>query len=164
MGKYFKYGIHTIQSENQIPKELIEDKYTFYVKINGKDIEDYYFDYLDIMQNAFLLHTKDCIGNPMAFKDWMTDLSWLVYDTEEPLEDDFYGYKNILLVFEHWNDVGKGWFSSGQKLRDKILGDFRGNYVNEYGMNVGSLFKEYDEDYGDLENDGLDIFNIYLIP
>ena len=38
MGKYFKYGIYTIQSENQIPKELIEDKYTFYVKINGKDI------------------------------------------------------------------------------------------------------------------------------
>ena len=47
-----KYGIYTIQNESEIPKELIEDKYTFYVKINGKDIKDYYFDYMDIMQNA----------------------------------------------------------------------------------------------------------------
>ena len=53
MGKYFKCGIYTIQSESEIPQNLIRDKYTFYVKINGKDIKDYYLDYLDIMQNAF---------------------------------------------------------------------------------------------------------------
>ena len=54
-------GIYTIQNESEILKELIEDKYTFYVKINGKDIKDYYFDYMDIMQNAFNFHTKDCV-------------------------------------------------------------------------------------------------------
>ena len=47
-------GIYTIQNESEILKELIEDKYTFYVKINGKDIKDYYFDYMDIMQNALM--------------------------------------------------------------------------------------------------------------
>lgn len=34
MGKYLKYRICTIQSESEIPQNLIEDKYTFYVKIN----------------------------------------------------------------------------------------------------------------------------------
>ncbi len=62
-----EYGIYTIQNESEIPQNLKEDKYTFYVKINGKDIKDYYIDYMDIMQNAFLFHTKDCVGNPMAF-------------------------------------------------------------------------------------------------
>ena len=51
-----------------------------------------------------------------------------------------------------------------EKVREKILGYFRGNYFNEYGMDVGSLFQQYDEYYGDLEGDGLDVFNIYLIP
>ena len=154
-------GIYTIQNESEILKELIED---FYVKINGKDIKDYYFDYMDIMQNAFNFHTKDCVGNPDAFRDWMSDLGWLIYDSEEPIEENFYGYKNIIIVFEHWTDVGKGWFSGGEKVREKILGYFRGNYFNEYGMDVGSLFQQYDEYYGDLEGDGLDVFNIYLIP
>ena len=62
-----QYGIYTIQNESEIPQNLKEDKYTFYVKINGKDIKDYCIDYMDIMQNAFLFHTKDCINNPMAF-------------------------------------------------------------------------------------------------
>lgn len=82
MGKYLKYRIYTIQSESEIPQNLIEDKYTFYVKINGNDIKDYYLDYLDIMQNAFNFHTKDCVGNRDAFYDWMRDLSWLYYDKD----------------------------------------------------------------------------------
>ena len=71
-----EYGIYTIQSENEIPKELIEDKYTFYVKINGRDIKDYDFDYMDIMQNAFLFHTKDCVGWRDRYLDWMCDKEW----------------------------------------------------------------------------------------
>lgn len=29
-------GIYTIKDENEIPRELRENQYTFYVKINGK--------------------------------------------------------------------------------------------------------------------------------
>lgn len=116
-----EYGIYTIQNESEIPQNLKEDKYTFYVKINGKDIKDYYIDYMDIMQNAFLFHTKDCINNPMAFYDWMSDLSWLYYNKEKNT-----GYNNIILVFEYWNEVGKGFFNSGEKLRENI-GEFHRN-------------------------------------
>ncbi len=70
-----QYGIYTIRSEDEIPKELLNDKYTFYVKIDGRDIKDYFVTYMDIMQNAFLFYTKDCVGNPMAYMDWMSDLS-----------------------------------------------------------------------------------------
>ena len=63
--------LNTIWNTQSIPykakvryQELIEDKYTFYVKSMHKDIKYYEFDYMDIMQNAFLFHTKDCVGNP----------------------------------------------------------------------------------------------------
>lgn len=83
----------------------------------------------DIMQNAFMFHTKDCVGWRDRFLDWMCDLGWLVYDTEQPLDkpfdtDNYFGYKNIILIFWHWNEVGKGWFSSGKKIREMILEDF----------------------------------------
>lgn len=107
-----EFGIYNIQSKNEIPKELIEDKYTFYIKINGRDIKYYYFDYMDIMQNIFLFHAKNCVGWRDRFYDWMTDLSWLTYDDEGDT-----GYKNILLIFKHWNEVGKDFLSSGKKVR-----------------------------------------------
>ena len=47
--------------------ETGEFSYLQALKSVGKDIKDYYIDYMDIMQNAFLFHTKDCVGNPMAF-------------------------------------------------------------------------------------------------
>ena len=147
-----EYGIYTIQSESEIPKELIEDKYTFYVKINGRDIKDYDFDYMDIMQNAFLFHTKDCVGWRDRYLDWMCDLGWLTCDNGNGMF-----YKNIILVFEHWNDVGKGWFSSGEKIREKILEDFiedEGVFESHYERT-----KEFLEDH-----DNLQVFNIYLIP
>lgn len=126
---------------------------------------------MDIMQNAFLFHTKDCINNPMAFRDWMTDLSWLYYDEEEALEDNFYGYKNIILVFEHWNEVGKSFLSSGKKVREKILEDF----IETENKNEGILRYLASDDGDDfifadgtssLEGDykpAFDVFNIYLI-
>ena len=157
-----KYGIYTIQNESEIPKELIEDKYTFYVKINGKDIKDYYFDYMDIMQNAFNFHTKDCVGWRDRFLDWMSDLSWLCYDEEKDT-----GYKNIVLVFEHWNDVGKTFLSSGKKVREKILEDF----IEEDGIFSDLAIEDedfiwvdgtpsYTQDYEPV----FKVFNIYLIP
>ncbi|TLD80063.1 hypothetical protein [Helicobacter trogontum] len=157
-----QYGIYTIQSESEIPKELIEDKYTFYVKINGKDIKDYEFDYMDITQNAFLFHTKDCVGWRDRYLDWMGDLSWLYYNGKENT-----GYKNIILVFEHWDEVGKGFFSNGQKLRDKILEDF----MEEEG--IFSILAIEDEDfiwvdgtpsYIEDYEPAFKVFNIYLIP
>lgn len=165
-----KYGIYTIQNESEISKNLIEDKYTFYVKINGKDIKDYEFDYLDIMQNAFLFHTKDCINNPMAFRDWMADLSWLYYN-----ETNDTGYKNIILVFEHWNEVGKRFFNSGEKLRTRILEDFIETESDDPKYNEGILRYLANDDSGDfifidsdynLEKDckpTFQVFNIYLI-
>ena len=131
-----EYGIYTIQSKSQIPKELIEDKYTLYVKINGKDIKDYEFDYMDIMQNTFLFHTKDCVGWRDRYLDWMCDLGWLTCDSGNGMF-----YKNIILVFEHWSNVGKGFFSNGQKLREKILEDF----MEEEG--IFSILVIEDEDF-----------------
>ena len=145
-----EYGIYTIQSENEIPKELIEDKYTFYVKINGKDIKDYEFDYMDIMQNAFLFHTKDCVGNPDAFRDWMSVLEWLTYDDGNGI-----AYKNIILVFKHWNEVGKGFLSSGKKVREKILEDFIES--GDYDNSCGGILRQLDF------QGRLKVFNIYLI-
>ena len=160
-----KYGIYTIQSESEIPQNLIRDKYTFYVKINGKDIKDYYLDYLDIMQNAFEFHTKDCVGWRDRYLDWMSDLSWLYYS-----KDSDTGYKNIILVFEHWNAVGRGWFSSGKKVREMILEDFiederegilrylSGDDCDDFMFADGtsSLETDYEPSFR--------VFNIYLIP
>ena len=146
-----KYGIYTIQSESEIPQNLMEDKYTFYVKINGKDIKDYYLDYLDIMQNAFEFHTKDCVGWRDRYLDWMSDLSWLTYD-----DGDGIAYKNIILVFEHWNEVGRGWFSSGKKVREMILEDFIES--GDYDNTCGGILRQLDF------QERLKVFNIYLIP
>lgn len=159
--KIMEYGIYTIQNESEIPKELIEDKYTLYVKINGKDIKDYDFDYTDIMQNTFLFHTKDCVGWRDRYLDWMCDLGWLTCDSGNGMF-----YKNIILVFEHWSNVGKGFFSNGQKLRDKILEDF----MEEEG--IFSILVIEDEDfiwvydtpsYAEDYEPAFKVFNIYLI-
>lgn len=122
-----------------------------YVKINGKDIKDYDFDYMDIMQNTFLFHTKDCVSWRDRYLDWMCDLGWLTCDSGNGMF-----YKNIILVFEHWSNVGKGFFSNGQKLREKILEDF----MRDGGI-LEILYEHREEYWEDYDN--LQVFNIYLI-
>lgn len=50
-----QYGIYTIQNESEIPKHLREDTYTFYVKINGRDIKDFYVDYYGYYAKCFFV-------------------------------------------------------------------------------------------------------------
>ncbi|WP_394959379.1 hypothetical protein [uncultured Helicobacter sp.] len=163
-----QYGIYTINSEHEIPKKFIEDKYTFYVKINGNNIKDYHFSYMDIMQNALEFPIKDCVGNTDAFWDWITDLSWLRYGYES--EDS--GYQNIILVFTHWNKVGRRLFCSGKDLREKILKDFIGEKKGSYGALQWLACDDSDDFYFIDGRHSLTceyepafrVFNIYLIP
>ena len=91
----------------------------------------------------------------------MSDLDWLVYGNG----NGGIAYRNIVLVFEHWNNVGKTFLSSGKKVREKILEDFMGDkdvFGYEYEGILESHYertKEYLED-----DDNLRVFNIYLIP
>ena len=152
IGKYgMRYGIYAIGNEMEIPNNLTENPYTLRIKINGKDIKDYNVDYMDIMQNAFSFYTKDCINNPMAFRDWMSGLDWGVYMDSGAM------YQNILLIFRDWNQVGKALLHSGEKVRDKILADFIKRENNENG-----ILDWFALNYG-ANDDELKCFNIYLV-
>ena len=92
----------------------------------------------------------------------MCDLGWLTCDSGNGMF-----YKNIILVFEHWSNVGKGFFSNSQKLREEILEDF----MEEEG--IFSILVIEDEDfiwvddtpsYAEDYEPAFKVFNIYLIP
>lgn len=158
-----QYGIYTIQNESEIPKHLREDKYTFYVKINGRDIKGYESDYMDIMQDAFRFPTEYCEYWWEQFYEYMTDLEWLTYDEEKDT-----GYKNIILVFEHWNDVGRGLFSSGKKVREEILEDFTEKEDGIFSILAVEYEFIWSDDYTPCYTRDYEpifkVFNIYLIP